>query len=80
MVFVDFSSFHQIKLYVQQRSQSGAPERERERDLEREREIAALAKIFDHRNRFDDHPVVVAVRIDSCVPKRALCRRRCIYC
>ena len=74
MVFVDFSSFHQIKLYVQQRSQSGAPERERER------EIAALAKIFDHRNRFDDHPVVVAVRIDSCVPKRALCRRRCICC
>jgi len=28
MVFVDFSSFHQINLYVQQRSQSGAPERE----------------------------------------------------
>ena len=55
-------------------------QRERERDLEREREIAALAKIFDHRNRFDDHPVVVAVRIDSCVPKRALCRRRCICC
>lgn len=59
-MLIDFSSLHHIKLSERESA------RERRAHLQY---CIAFAKSFTYRDRFDD-PIVVAVRIDSCVPKR----------